>query len=144
MSRWHADNWGHLGHYLVDPYTWPWPPNGHSHGHEWPTPTHFVQCQPPPPPPPPPPPILKNSYSKIWPWKSMIKVMCDVCGRRWRSLLTLKIQRSRSWSRSNPLVTFEVLEFNWYVSFSFLVNRATSGWDIANSISSLNNSRLRS
>ena len=30
-----------------------------------------------------------------------------VCGQRSRSRLTLKIQRSRLWSRSNPLVTFE-------------------------------------
>ena len=45
MSRRHADNWSHPGHYLVDPYTWPWSPNGHGHGHEWPTATPFVQCQ---------------------------------------------------------------------------------------------------
>ena len=30
-----------------------------------------------------------------------------VCGQRSRSCLTLKFQRSRLWSRSNPLVTFE-------------------------------------
>ena len=30
-----------------------------------------------------------------------------VCGQRWRSRLTFKIQRSRLWSRSNTLVTFE-------------------------------------
>ena len=30
-----------------------------------------------------------------------------VCGQRSRSQLTLKIQRSRSWSRSNPLVIYE-------------------------------------
>ena len=40
MSRRHADNWSHPGHYLVDPYTWPWSPNGHGHGHEWPTATY--------------------------------------------------------------------------------------------------------
>ena len=45
MSRRHADNWSHPGHYLVDPYTLPWSPNGHGHGHEWPTATPFVQCQ---------------------------------------------------------------------------------------------------
>ena len=43
MSRRHADNWSHPGHYLVDPYTWPWSPNGH--GHKWPSATPFVQCQ---------------------------------------------------------------------------------------------------
>ena len=50
------------------------------------------------------PPVLRYSYFKIWPWKSMVKVMC---GQRSRSCLTFKIQRSRLWSRSNPLVTFE-------------------------------------
>ena len=30
-----------------------------------------------------------------------------VCGQRSRSRLTLEIQRSRLWSRSNTLVTFE-------------------------------------
>ena len=50
------------------------------------------------------PPILRYSYFIIWPWKSMVKVMC---GQRSRSRLTFKIQRSRLWSRSNPLVTFE-------------------------------------
>ena len=49
------------------------------------------------------PPVLRYSYFKILPWKSMVKVMCVVKG----SHLTLKIQRSRSWSRSNPLVPFE-------------------------------------
>ena len=29
------------------------------------------------------------------------------CGQWWRSRLTFKIQRSRLWPRSNPLVTFE-------------------------------------
>ena len=43
MSRRHADNWSHPGHYLVDPWTWPWSSNGHGHGHEWPI--AFVQCQ---------------------------------------------------------------------------------------------------
>ena len=50
------------------------------------------------------PPILRYSYFKIWPWKSMLKVMC---GQRSRSRLTFKIQRSRLWSRTNPLVTLE-------------------------------------
>ena len=52
------------------------------------------------------PPILRYSYFKIWPWKSMVKV---VCSQRSRSCLTLKIQRSRLWSRSNLMVTFEAL-----------------------------------
>ena len=83
------------------------------------------------------PPILRYSYFKIWPWPhdlenpwsrscvwSKVKVMFDlqiwkvkimvkvktighVCGLRSRSRLTFKFQRSRLWSRSNPLVTFE-------------------------------------
>ena len=52
------------------------------------------------------PPILRYSYFKIWPWKSMAKVMYVV---KSRSRLTFKIQRSRLWSRSNPLVTFEAI-----------------------------------
>ena len=70
MSRRHADNWSHPCHYLVDPYTWPWSPNGH--GHEWPTATPFVQCQ---------SALLRYSYIKIWPWKSMVNVMCVVKGQ---------------------------------------------------------------
>ena len=35
MSRRHADNWSHPGHYLVDPYTWPWSPNGQDHIWPW-------------------------------------------------------------------------------------------------------------
>ena len=98
------------------------------------------------------PPILRYSYFKIWPWKSMVKVMCVVKGQghvwpskfkgqgygqgqtnwsplkpgvqsicllfvSWQSdhfwlrysnsIFDLKQSRSRSWSRSNPMVTFE-------------------------------------
>ena len=35
MSRWHADNWSHPGHYLVDPCTWSWSPNGQDHIWPW-------------------------------------------------------------------------------------------------------------
>ena len=128
------------------------------------------------------PAILWYSYFKIWPWKSMVKVMC---GQSSRSHLTLKIQRSRSWSRLRPGVQsiyllfvtwqsdhfwlryskfhiwhwkFKVkvmakvkpdayiwgLEFNRYVCFSFRSNRTIFGWDIANSIFDLENSRWRS
>ena len=62
----------HPGHYLVDPYTWPWSPNGH--GHEWPTATSFCTMS-------IGPPTLRYSYLKIWPWKSMVKVMCVVKGQ---------------------------------------------------------------
>ena len=122
-----------------------------------------------------------------------------VCGQKSRWHLTFNIHRSRSWSRSNPLVTFEAwssidmfafvsrqsddfwlrcskfhiwpwkfkviwpwkfkvkvkvkvkpdghiwgLEFNRYVCFSFRASRTLFGWDIANSIFDLENSRSRS
>ena len=70
------------GHYLVDPNTWTWSPNGHSHGHEWHTPPLLFKVnQPPTPPPPHPTPILRYSYFKIWPWKSMVNVMCVAKGQ---------------------------------------------------------------
>ena len=59
------------------------------------------------------PPILRYSYFKIWPWKSLVKAMRVVKGQGhiwpWKFIppSILKIQRSRSWPRSNPLVTFE-------------------------------------
>ena len=181
MSRRHADNWSHPSHYLVDPYTRPWSPNGHDHGHEWPTATSFVQCQ-------SGLPFWDTTISKFDhenPW-SRSSVWSKV-----RSHLSFKIQRSRLWSSSNPLVTFEArssidmfafiswqsdhfwlryskfyiwpwklkvkvmakvkpdgqiwaLEFNWYVCFSFCGNRTIFGWDIANSVFDLENSRSRS
>ena len=48
-------------------------PNGHGHDHEWPTPTPFVMSI--------GPPILRYSYLKIWPWKSMVRVRCVVKGQ---------------------------------------------------------------
>ena len=176
MSRRHADNWSHPGHYLVDPYTWQ-SPNGHGHGHEWPAATPFVQCQ----------SALPFWDTAIWPWKSMVKVMCVVkgqghvwpskvkimvkvkpighiwglefnryvcfsfCGNRttfsWdigNSIFHLENSRSRSWPRSNLMVTFEALKFNRYVCFSFRGNCTIFGWDIANSIFDPENSRSRS
>ena len=63
-------------------------------------------------------------YSKfhIWPWKFKVKVMAKVKpdGHIWG------------------------LQFNRYVWFSFHGNRTISGWDIANSIFDLENSRSRS
>ena len=159
MSRRHTDNWSHPGHYLVDPYTWPWSPNGHGHGHEWPTATPFCAMS-------IGSPIVRYSYFKIWPWKSMVKV--KPIGHIWglefnryvcfsfrgnqatfgwdieNSIFDLGNSRSRSWPRSNLMVTFEALEFNRYVCFSFRGNRTIFGWDIANSIFDLENSRSRS
>ena len=154
-------------------------PNGH--GHEWPTATPFVQYQ-------SALPIWDTAISKFDhenPWSrscvwSKVKVT-----------LTFKIQRSRLWSRSNPLVTFEAwssidmfafvswqsdhfwlryskfyiwpwkfkvkvmakvkpdghiwaIEFNQYACFLFRGNQTIFGWDIANSIFDLENSRSRS
>ena len=97
MSRGHADNWSHPGHYLVDPYTWPWSTNGHGHGHEWPTATPLCN-------------VNRPSHSEIKLFQNLtmkIHGQGHVCGQRSRSCLTFKIQKSKSWSRSNPLVAFE-------------------------------------
>ena len=133
MSRRHADNWSHLGHYLVDPYTWPWSQNGHGHGHEWPTAT--LLCN-----------VNRPSHFEIQLFQNLtmkIHGQDHVCGQRSRSCLTSKIQRSRLWSRSNPLVTFEAWS-SVDVCFSFRGNQTISGWDIANSIFDLDNSTSRS
>ena len=61
-----------------------------------------------------------------------------------RPHMTLKIQISRSWPRSNPLVTFEAQSSNRYVYFLFCGNRTTFGWAIANFMFYLENSRSRS
>ena len=164
MSRRHADNWSHPGHYLVDPYTWPW--------HQMVMVMVMNDLLPPP---------LCNINR---PSQSEIQLFQN---------LTMKIHsRSRSWPSSNLMVTFEVLEFNryvcfpfrgnrtifaeilqilyftlkiqgqghgqgqtqwshlspWvqsiYVCFSFRGSRTIFGWDIANSIFDLENSRSRS
>ena len=132
MSWWHANIWSHPGHYLVYPYTSPWSPNGH--GHEWPNPTTFIQCQ-------SALPFWDTAISKfdtenpwsrpcwvvrgqghIWPWKFKVKVIAKVklIGHIWG------------------------LEFNQHVCFSFRGNRTIFGWDTANSIFDLKNSRSRS
>ena len=90
MSRRHADNWSHPGHYLVDPCTWPWSPNGHGHDHEWLTATPFVQCQ---------------SALRFWD-RAISKFDHENPWSR-SCVMTFKIQRSRLWSTSNPLVTCE-------------------------------------
>ena len=65
---------------------------------------------------------LRYSKFYIWPWKFKVKVMAKVKhdGHIW------------------------ALEFNRYVCFSFRGNRTIFGWDIANSIFDLENSRSRS
>ena len=136
-----------------------------------------------------PPPFFnvnRPSHSEI----TAIHGQGHVCGQRSRSHLTLKIQRSRSWPRSNLMVTFEALssidifalrfvaigpywlrysefhiwpctfkvkvmakvkpnghiwglDFNQSICFSSCGNRTIFGWDIANSIFDLENSRSR-
>ena len=134
MSRRHADNWSHPGHYLVDPYTWLWSPNGHDHGHEWPTATPFVQCQ-------SALPFCDTAISKFDhenPWSrscvwSKVKVTFDLQNSKVKVMVKVK-----------PIGHIWGLEFNRYVCFSFRGNRTIFGRDIANSIFELENSRSRS
>ena len=132
MSRQHANNWSHTGHYLVHPYTCPWSPNGHGYGHE----LLSTLCN-----------VNRPSHSEIQLFQYLamkIHGQGHVCRQRSRSHLTFKIQRSRSWSRWNPLVKIWGLEFNRCVWFSFRSNWTSFGGDIANSIYDLENSRSKS
>ena len=72
MSRRHADNGSHPGHYLVDPLVtkWKW-----SWSWSWMT-YCLTLCE-----MSIGPPILIYNYFKMWPWKSMVKVMCVVKGQ---------------------------------------------------------------
>ena len=135
------------------------------------------------------PPILRYSYFKIWPWKSMVKVMCVVKGQGHVRPSKFKGQGygqvQTHWSHLRPVVQsicllfvswqsdhfwlryrkfhiwpwkFKVkvmakvkpdghiwaLEFNRYVCFSFCGNQTIFGWNIANSIFVLENWRSRS
>ena len=65
---------------------------------------------------------LRYSKFYIWPWKFKVMVMAKV----------------------KPNVHIWALEFNRYVCFSFRGNRTIFGWDIANSVFDLENSRSRS
>ena len=127
MSRRHADNWSLLGHYLVDPYTWPWSPNGH--GHEWPTVTPFVKCQ-------SALPFWDTAISKFDqddPWSrscvwSKVKVMFDHFWRRygkfhiWPWKLKVKVM-----AKVKPDGHIWALDFNRYVCFSIRGNRTIFG-----------------
>ena len=135
------------------------------------------------------PPILRYSYFKIWPRRSIVKVMCVVKGQghvwpttfkgqgygqgqtHWSHLrpgvqsiclLFVSCQSDHFWLRYSKFHIwpwkFKVKvmakvkpdghiwapEFNRYVCFSFRGNRTIFGWDIANSIFDLGNSRSRS
>ena len=113
MSRRHADNWSHPGHYLVDPYTWPWSPNGHRRGHDFMNdllPPHLYN-------------VNRPTHSGIQLFQKLtmkIHGQGHVCGQRWRSRLTFKSQRSRLWSRSNTLVTVEALGSTDMFAFRFV------------------------
>ena len=112
---------------LVTKWLWSW---------SWMTYCHPLLCN-----------VNRPSHSEIQLFQNLtmkIHGQSHVCGQRSRSHLTLKIQRSRSWSRSNLMVTFEALEFNRYVCFLFRGNGTIFGWDIANSIFDLENLRSRS
>ena len=65
---------------------------------------------------------LRYSKFYLWPWKFKVKVMAKV----------------------KPDGHIWALEFNRYVCFSLRGNRTIFGWDIANSIFDLENSRSRS
>ena len=127
MSRRHADNWSHPAVTI-----WHWSPNGH--GHEWPTATPLCN-------------VNRPSHSEIQLFQNLtmkIHGQGHVCGHKSKPRLTFKIQRSRLWSRSNPLFTFEAWNSIDMLAFSFRGNRTTFGWFIGNSIFDLENSRSRS
>ena len=152
MSQWHADIWSHSGHNMIDPYTWPWSRSWSWMTYSYPLCSMSI-C----------PPILRYSYFKIWPWKSLVNTMHMVkglghiwpwtfkdqghCqGQTWWSHLMPKDQsicllfvswqsdhfglrysklniwpwKSRSWPRSNPLVTFEALSSIDMFAFRFV------------------------
>ena len=85
------------------------------------------------------PPILRYSYFKIWPRKSMVKVMCVVKGQGhvWPS----KFKGQGYMVKVKPIGYIWGLKLNWYVCFSFRGNRTTFDWDTGNSIFDLENSR---
>ena len=141
MSRRHADIWSHPGHYLVDPYTWP-------SVHFW----------------------LRYSKCHIQPWKFKVKVTAKVKPHGhiwglefiryvcfsffWRSdHFWLRYSKFHVWpwkfkvkvrAKVKPECHIWGPEFYRYVCFSFCGNRTIFGWDIANSIFDLENSRSRS
>ena len=164
MSWWHADIWSHPGHYLVDPYTWPWPPNNQDHIWPWKFKyqvhghgqTHWSRLR---------PTVLIDMllfvsrqldifwqrYSQFhsWPRKSKVKVVTKVKpkGHIWG----LEVNHFWPWkfkvkvmAKVRPDGHIWGLEFSRCVCFSFRGNRTIFGWDIANSIFDLENSRSRS
>ena len=82
------------------------------------------------------PPIMRYSYLKIWPWKSVVKVMCVVKGQGHFDLQNSKV---KVMVKVKPIGHIWGLGFNRYVWFLFRGNRTTFGWDIGNSIFDLEN-----
>ena len=114
MSRRHADIWSHPGHYKVDHYTWPWSTNGQDH--IWPSKFKYQghgQGQ--------------TNWSYLRP---RVKSICLLFVSRqsdhfWlRYIATfifdLKNSRSRSWPRSNMMVTFEAYSSVDMFAFRFV------------------------
>ena len=67
--------------------------------------------------------VNRPSHSEIQLFKNLnmkIHGQGHVCGQRSRSCLTFKIQTSRLWSRSNPLVTFEAWSSMDMFAFCFV------------------------
>ena len=97
MSRRHADNWSHLRHYLVDPYT-------PDLGHQMVTVMVMNDLL-----PPPLCNVNRPSHSEIQLFQNLtmkIHGQGHVCGQRWRSCLTFKIQSygqgQTHWSHLRP------------------------------------------
>ena len=91
--------------------------------------------------------VSRPSHSEIQLFQNLtmkIHGQGNVCGQRSRSYLTFKIQRSRLWSRSNPLIAFEAWSSVDMFAFHFMAIGPFFSWDIANSIFDLENSRSRS
>ena len=123
MSRQHANIWNHPGHYLVDPYTWPW-----SYSWSWVTYSHSLYSM------SIGPPILRYSY----PWSrpcvwSKVKVTFDLENSKVKVMVMVK-----------PIGHIWGPELNLYIYFLFRGNGTIFGWDIANLIFDLENSRSRS
>ena len=96
------------------------------------------------------PPLLFNvnrpSCSDMQLFQNLTMKILDqghACGQMSRSLLTLKIPKSGSWPRLNPVVTFETWSsIDMFPFISWQLHH--SCWDITNSILDLENSRSRS
>ena len=134
MSRRHANNWSHPGHYLVDPYTWPWhqmvmvmvlndllPPRLCNINRPSQSEIQLFQNL-----------TMKNPWSRSCVW-SKVQVTFDLQNSKVKVMIKVK-----------PIGHIWGLEFNRYVCFSFRSNRTTVGWDIGNAIFNLENSTSRS